>query len=141
MQDIVFIILLYCNRIPEFVASRYPRFQVQKSIENARKRVLDAVNRVLFSKTVCNKFITVQDVVSNMLLCCNRIPEFVASRYPRFRVQKSIENARKRVLDAVNRVLFSRTVSNKFITVQDIYPSRGLKKNNFFFMFLKIFNL
>ena len=38
---------------------------------------MDAVNDVLFSKTVSNKFITLQDVVCNMLLCCNSITEFV----------------------------------------------------------------
>ena len=42
------------------------------------KRVLDAVNLVLFSKTVSNKFITVKDVVFIILLYCNSIPEFVA---------------------------------------------------------------
>ena len=82
--------------------------------------VLDAVNGVLFRKTVSNKFITVQNVASNMLLSCNSIPEFVALRYARFRVQKSTKNARKLVLDSVNLVLFSKTVSNKFITVQDV---------------------
>ena len=35
-------------------------------------------NEVLFSKTVCNKFITVQDIVFIILLYCNSIPEFVA---------------------------------------------------------------
>ena len=54
------------------------------------------------------KMTTVHNIVSNMLLRCNSIPEFVASRYTRFRVQKSIENGRKCVLDAVNRVLFSK---------------------------------
>ena len=78
MQDIVFIILLYCNDIPEFVASRYTRFRVQKSIENAKKRVLDAVNRVLFSKMVSKKFITVQNIVFIILLYCNSTPEFFA---------------------------------------------------------------
>ena len=52
----------------------------KKPIENARKRVFDAVNPVLFSKTVSNKFITVQDIVFIILLYCNSIPEFVASR-------------------------------------------------------------
>ena len=82
--------------------------------------VLDAVNLVLFSKRVSNKFITVQDVASNILLRCNSIPEFVALRYARFRVQKSTKNARKCVLNSVNLVLFSKTVSNKLITVQDV---------------------
>ena len=85
--------------------------------------VLDAVNGVLFRKTVSNKFITVQNVASNMLLRCNSIPEFVALRYARFRVQKSIENTRKRVLNAVNRLLFNKTISNIFITVQNIVPN------------------
>ena len=34
--------------------------------------------------------------------------------------KKPIENGRKRVFAAVNPVLFSKTVSYKFITVQDI---------------------
>ena len=59
------------NSIPEFVASTYARFRVQKSTKSARKRVLDAVNRVLFSKTVSNKFITRQHVVFIILLYCN----------------------------------------------------------------------
>ena len=85
-----------------------------------RKSVLDAVNRVLFGKTIINKFTTVHNIVSNMFLCCNRIPEFVASRYTRFRVQKSIKNGRKRVLDSVNLVLFRKTVSKKFIIVEAV---------------------
>ena len=47
-------------------------------MENAGKRVLDAVNRVLFSKTVSNKFITAQAIVFIILLYCNSFPEFVA---------------------------------------------------------------
>ena len=92
--------------------------------------VLDAVKGVLFRKAVSNKFIIVQNVASNMLLRCNSIPEFVASRYTRFRVQKSIETARKRVLDAVNRVLFSKTVSNKFITEHNIVSNMLLRCNS-----------
>ena len=91
--------------------------------------VLDAVNGVLFRKTVSNKFITMHNVASNMLLPCNSIPEFVALRYARFRVQKSIENARKCVLVAVNLVLFSKTVSNKFTTVQNIVSNILLSCN------------
>ena len=95
-------------------------FRVQKSIENGRKRVLDSVNLVLFSKRVSNKFITVQDGIDRKSVCSNSILAFIALRWTRFRVQKSIENARKRVLDAVNLDLFIKTVSNKFITMQDI---------------------
>ena len=78
MHNIVSNMLLCCNSIPEFVTLRQAKFGVQKSIKNTKKRVLDAVNRVLFSKIISNKFTTVQDVISNMLLCCNSIPEFVA---------------------------------------------------------------
>ena len=42
--------------------------------------VLNEVNGVLLRKTVGNKFITVTNVASNMLLRCNSIPEFVAVR-------------------------------------------------------------
>ena len=70
-----------------------------------KNRVLDAVNDVLFSKIISNKFTTVHNIVFNMFLCCNSIPKFVASRYARFRVQKSTKNARKRVLDSAGRVL------------------------------------
>ena len=91
---------------------------------------MDAVNRVLFSKIISNKFTTVQDVVSNMLLCCNSIPEFVALRQARFGVQKSIKNTKKRVLDAVNRVLFSKIITNKFTTVQDVISNMLLCCNS-----------
>ena len=73
--------------------------------QKPKNRVLDAVNDVLFSKTISNKFTTVHNIVFNMVLCYKSIHEFVAS---------------KRVLDSVNLVLFSKTVSNKFITVQDV---------------------
>ena len=106
MQNVASNMLLCCNSISEFVASRYVRFRVQKAIENARKRVLSAVNRFLFSKMISNEFTTVYDIVFDMLLYCNNISEYVAARYARFRVQKTIENARKRVLDAVNRAPF-----------------------------------
>ena len=65
---------------PEFVAARWATFWNQKSIENAKKRDFDAVNGVLFHKKVSNKFITVQNFVSNLLLSCYSIPEFVASK-------------------------------------------------------------
>ena len=38
----------------------------------------DPVNDVLFSKTVSNKFITVENVDLNMTIRCQAIPEFVA---------------------------------------------------------------
>ena len=98
--------------------------------KNERKRFLDSVNLVLFSKTVSNKFITVQDVVFIILLYCNSIPEFVASRYARFRVQKSIENARKRFLEAENSLLFSKTISKKFTTVYSIVSNMLLPYNS-----------
>ena len=78
MANIFTNISLCCKAIPEFVASRWATFWNQKSIENAKKRVEDAVNDVLFSKSVSNKFKTVQNVVFNMLISCYSIPEFIA---------------------------------------------------------------
>ena len=68
------------NRHPYFVSYFSHRFHAlfPKIDQKPKNRILDAVNGVLFSKTVSNKFITVQDVVSSMLLCCKSIPEFVA---------------------------------------------------------------
>ena len=80
MQNVSSNMLLRYNRIPEFVASRYTRFPVQKSIENARKRVLDAVSDVLLSKAISNKFTTVQAVVFIILLYYYSISKFVDSR-------------------------------------------------------------
>ena len=47
------------------------------------------------------------------LICCYGVTAFLNLLLKDRRVQKSIENARKRVLDAVNRVLFSKTVSTR----------------------------
>ena len=58
-------------------------------------------------------FITVANVVSNMFLSLNSFFEFVASKQTRSRSRKSIKSAKKRVLGAVNGVLFSKTVSLK----------------------------
>ena len=93
---------------------------MQKSIENAKKRVEVPLTDVLFSKSVSNKFITMQNVVFNMLISCYSIPECVASKYATFRVQKFIDNAKKHVEDAVTDVLFRTPVSNKFINVQNV---------------------
>ena len=78
MQNVVFNTLLCSNCIPPFVASRLASFLVQKLIDNTRIRVLDALNHILFSETVNNKFITMQNVVFNTLLCCNSISQFVS---------------------------------------------------------------
>ena len=78
IENIFTNISLCCKAIPEIVASRWTTFWNQKSIENAKKRDFDSVNGVLFHKTVSNKFITVQNVVFNILLSCYSIPEFVA---------------------------------------------------------------
>ena len=85
-----------------------------------KKRDFDAVNGVLFHKTVSNRFITVENVVFNILISCQAIPEFVALKWATFRVKESIANVKKRVEDPVNDDLFSISVSNKFITVQNI---------------------
>ena len=56
--------------ISDFVALKYATIRVQKSIENAKKRVEVPLTDVLFSKSVSNKFITMQNVVLIMLLSC-----------------------------------------------------------------------
>ena len=117
VQNVRFNIMLSCYSISEFVALKYARFRFQKSIENERKRVEDPITDNLFSKSVSNKFITVQNVIINMVISCYSIPEFVALKYARFRVQKSIENERKSFGDPVTDNLFSKSISNKFITV------------------------
>ena len=89
-------------------------------MDNAKKRFEDPVTDVLFSKSVSNKFITVQNVVFNMLLSSYSIPEIVASKQGTFRVKKSINNAKKRVEDPVNDGLFSKSVSNIFITMETV---------------------
>ena len=78
MPNVIYNILLSCYSISEFVALKYATFRVQKSIEKAKKRVEDPLTAVLFSKSVSNKFITVQNVVFNMLIRYYRIQEFVA---------------------------------------------------------------
>ena len=70
MLNVIINILLSCKAILEFVASRWATFWNQKSIENVEKRDFDAVNGVLFHKKGSNKFITVQNVVFNILLSC-----------------------------------------------------------------------
>ena len=56
----------------------------------------------LFSKTARNKFITVSNVFVNMILICEAISELVAPRQARSWRGKSVDNAKKRVLHAVN---------------------------------------
>ena len=77
-----------------------------------KKRVENSVSDVVFSKSVNNKFITVQKVVYNMLITCSSIPEFIALKQGTFQVKKSIENAKNRDFDAVNGVLFHTTVKS-----------------------------
>ena len=61
-----------------------------------KRRVLDIVNSFLFIKTVSNNCITVENDVTNILLFCKAISEFVASRLARSRIHKSIENVKNR---------------------------------------------
>ena len=117
---------LNCYSNPEFVVLRYARSLSGKTIENAKKRVLVAVNVILFNKSVSNKFITVQNVHCSMYLYCYRNPEFVALRYARSLSGKTIENAKNRVFVAVNGILFSKMVSNKFITMANIFTNISL---------------
>ena len=72
---------------------------------------------------VKDKFMTVQNVVFNMLISCYSIPEFVALRYSRSLSGKTIENAKKRVLLAMNGVLFTKSVSNKFKSMQKFHSN------------------
>ena len=89
--------LIRCYSLPKFVALKQATFRVKKSIENAKERVEDPVNDVLYSKMVSNKFITVANIFTNISLCYKAMPEFVASRWATFWNQKSIENAKERV--------------------------------------------
>ena len=99
-------------------------YVLEPKIDRKRKRTcLGPVNGVLFSKTESSKFITVQNVVLNMLISCKAISEFVASRWATFRNQKSIENPKHRVQDGVNEIVLNKSVSNKFITMQNVHFS------------------
>ena len=117
---------LNCYSNPEFVALRYARSLCGKTIENAKKRVLVAVNLLLFNKSVRKKLITVQNGHCSIKLYCYSIPEFAALRYARSQSGKTIEKAEKRVFVAVNGILFSKMVSNKFITMANIFTNISL---------------
>ena len=70
--------LISCYSISDFVALKYATIRVQKLVENAKERVEDSVNGASLSKTVSNKFITVENVVFHVLISCYTITEFVA---------------------------------------------------------------
>ena len=76
MQDVVSDILS-CNIFQNLLLQDRLGFKSEKG-QKPKYQVVDALNDVLFSKTVRNKFITVQDVVFIIFLYCNSIPEFVA---------------------------------------------------------------
>ena len=56
----------------------------------------------------------------SMLISSYSIPEFVALRYARTLSGKTIGKAKKRIYVAVNGILFTKSVSNKFKTMQKI---------------------
>ena len=65
---------------------------------------------VILSKSVCNKFRTVQNKFVNMF--CKAIPDIVPSRQARSRRRKSIENSIKTCSGRCKWVLFSKSLSN-----------------------------
>ena len=71
-------------------------------IENAKNRVSDVVNNVLFSKSVSNKFITGQNLVINIFLICRVISELLLQYRLDPGVESRSKTLKKRVLHAVN---------------------------------------
>ena len=100
--------------------------RVESQSKRQKKKRFGVVNVVLFSKSMSNIFITVQKVTINIFLICKTIPEFVALGQARSQSRKTIENLIKPCFGRYKWDLFSKPVSKKFQTLNNVFVNMFL---------------
>ena len=121
VQNVTINMFIIFKTISEFVASGQVTSRSRKTIENLIKTYFWRCKWDLFSKSLSNKFKTLNNVFINMFLIIKAIFEFDASGKARSRGRKSIVNSIKTYFGRCKWVLFRKTVINKLITVTNVF--------------------